>query len=639
MYAFLAFLPLVRCEYQKSIDFELPPVQRLLFSRHESMRRLLLFDFSRLTKFILSIVDLCDLVGQKLLNDVIKPLHKPGGGSWNVLVVDRLAMKMLSACCKMHDIMDEGITIVEDLNKRREPLTSLDGIYLIAPTKESIDKLMADFPGGRNQYKWAHIFFTEACSDQLFSTLSRSPVSKFIKNLKEINIAFTPYESQVYVLDSPDTFPLYYNPQRHGLLTANLERIAEQIATVCATLGEYPSIRYRADFERNVELGHLVEQKLDAYKADDPTMGEGSEKARSQLLIIDRGFDGVTPLLHELTLQAMCYDLLGIENDVYRYETGGGESVDKEVLLDENDDLWVENRHKHIAEVTKGLKKFSEHKKMPSDVKSIKDLSLMIKKMPQYQKELNKFSTHFHLAEECMRRYQTGVDKLCKVEQDLAMGMDADGERIKDPTKIMVPLLIDPAVKTEDRIRLILLYIISKNGVTDENLNKLLQHANISMAEKETITNAALLGLNITIDQGRKRVWVPNRRERADEQIYQSSRWVPVIKDIMEDVVDDKLDTKHFPFLAGRQVTQPYRAKAPASARYGQWHKDQRYSQMRSGPRLIIFIVGGVTYSEMRSAYQVTRAQKTWEVIIGSDQIITPEKFLSNLRDLNKQHE
>ena len=51
-------------------------------------------------------------------------------------------------------------------------------------------------------------------------------------------------------------------------------------------------------------------------------------------------------------------------------------------------------------------------------------------------------------------------------------------------------------------------------------------------------------------------------------------------------------------------------------------------------PRLIVFVIGGVTYSELRIASEIANEHSNWDVIIGGSDLITPTMFLENVKYL-----
>lgn len=66
-----------------------------------------------------------------------------------MLVVDRNSVRFLSAACKMSEVTEEGVTLVENLELKRQPMASMDAIYFISPTVTVLLPLLlpADFVG------------------------------------------------------------------------------------------------------------------------------------------------------------------------------------------------------------------------------------------------------------------------------------------------------------------------------------------------------------------------------------------------------------------------------------------------------------------------------------------------------------
>lgn len=83
------------------------------------------------------------------------------------------------------------------------------------------------------------------------------------------------------------------------------------------------------------------------------------------------------------------------------------------------------------------------------------------------------------------------------MEQNLALGTDENDELVMDPMKIIVPVLLDTAVSELNKVRIVSLFVMIKNGISETHFTKLANHAQIEQPERDMILNLAHLGVKV----------------------------------------------------------------------------------------------------------------------------------------------
>lgn len=577
-----------------------------------------------------------------------------------MLILDERSRKLVYNVTKEDDILNANITNIEQLEERRQTLPDTDAIYILSPLPHIVECLKADL--GRKRYRRAHLIWTtqlpRPLAEEIFRSESRA---RLIVESRTLNIEFFPRESNLITFREPWSFHILFHPACDALVKNHLDTLTQRLLSICVSLGEYPLIRFYKprEHERHAadvlcyHLASFLQAALDNYARDErndfPPQSQ-INRPRAVLLITDRSMDLVAPFVHELTYQAMAMDLLPIRDDedkiAYRnvIRRGQPDQEEKDVEISEKDNLWVIHRHMHmkdlLVELSQEFKRFqarnpqfADNDGQPASINTIKD---MLAGLPEFQEGKEAFSLHIDMAERCAKIFaDRKLLDLVSVEQSLATGMDEDDKKPKNLADQLARLLDDDSVVHEDRVRLLILYILYRKGILRGDIEKLRCHGELSPMDGETIYNLLTLGAKVEkqlkdTPPSLPPLFPPRFKDNGNAEEISLSRFEPALRYMLEEQCQGTLDLNVFPpvkpHLNDPNSQQNVSQTSLRNAGKPTWAQTRSQSN-KPRQRIIVFVAGGATYSEARACYEVSRMAGK-EIFLTSTHMITPKNFL-----------
>eukprot|EP01043_Picozoa_sp_COSAG02_P024547 COSAG02_NODE_1345_length_13143_cov_61.223091_2_plen_335_part_00 len=296
-----------------------------------------------------------------------------------------------------------------------------------------------------------------------------------------------------------------------------------------------------------------------------------STGSRATVLVLDRARDLATPLVHELTYQAMCHDLLEVsDGGIVQQGSRGVDQQRKPDSLSDDDSLWCKYKHKHIGELMSELPQEFEEFQATSGVvdfqklkqggrsADLKDMTRVVKELPRYTKKQEKFSMHIGLSQKLFEVYRDRkLEDICTLEMDMLFGEDSAGSSVfgtilKGETLSADVVRVLRDATEADRARLLAMLQVTQPQMAAELLEsgELLAYPSDHAAAEATMKRMAR---DAPDGQYATRGWKTDKQDfpgyaKGDKVMDNTSRYKPALYWTANDLIAGSIDSGAFPY-------------------------------------------------------------------------------------------
>ncbi|KAI8897921.1 Sec1-like protein [Globomyces pollinis-pini] len=567
------------------------------------------------------------------------------------LICCQLSFNLIQNYFHLADLLELSINKCLLLNDKRSKDLKSMAIYLIASNNQNINTIIND--SNNSLYQECFIITLNHTPDHLANNLKSSKVASIIKGwIDNAEFNFNIFDSRSFHFNINHPSKLLYINQPLQDLDDHLDSYADKMMAVLTVLHQTPIIKYYDPFSTGTclaaRLAWRLQKKLDLMEL--PKVLPNDDKKNVDFIIIDRSSDPFSPLIHSYYYESSIHDLLNVD-DFKRIGLNPDNPNENIMTLTENDQFYAKLRHTQVHQIHDEILKLinenpaakayfdSLNSQIPTKpngdaLASISGLMDQTLSIPEGQKIMEHKRLSDALASAIVNKQ---VALFAGLEQDISLNVATD------PHKELQKLLLNDKIDVDDKLRLFLVYFI----------RYLFTKPEIIQAAQDQLGQVAVDGMEgIQVLFGKK----PRpQNENHPEYRYTYKGWKslnnipkqasdeyePVIGKIIEDILKNDGSPLVVPFkktgstdidrtlstLRGKGVVIPFSPQG-FSATWGKLvpvdtQNMSGIDYLSHGRRTILFIIGGMTLSEIQAVHQLS-TQYERSLIIGKYTLFIP---------------